>query len=118
MKNALRVGGAGDLNVYTVAFEGEKTLLGYATLPYKYAAEPKNDGVVIQYSTLPGGSCTNFNLGMILTHEIAHWTGLLHTFSGGCDGDGDLVSDTPAEASFAEGCPVGRDTCPGGGPDP
>ena len=36
----------------------------------------------------------------------------------GCSKKGDLVDDTAAERSAAFGCPVGRDTCVGGGVDP
>lgn len=81
-------------------------------MPQWFPNDPVGDGVVVKYTTIPGGSQPYYSTGRTLTHETGHWLGLYHTFEGGCEGNGDYVDDTPAEGEPSRGCPVGKNTCP------
>lgn len=113
MKRQLRKGTYADLNVYFLPDMG--STLGYAYLPRSVSSGSSDfyiDGMTIASGTVPGGNLNRFNLGLTAVHEAGHWLGLYHTFNGGCNGAGDYIDDTPAQASASSGCPVGRNSCP------
>ncbi|KAL8297811.1 hypothetical protein RB597_007153 [Gaeumannomyces tritici] len=119
MKKALRKGTYRTLNIYFQKAIGGN--LGYCYFPTTVQSGSDDfylDGCSILSSSVPGGSTANYNLGKTVTHEVGHWFGLYHTFQGGCTGSGDMVADTPAQASASSGCPIGRDSCSSAGVDP
>jgi hypothetical protein len=117
VKTALKVGGPETLNIYSADLGN--SLLGWAYLAQDADSVGVLDGVIVHYKSLPGGGWgPDYSGGDTATHEVGHWLDLLHTFQGGCNGDGDFIDDTPAEASPAYECPEGRDTCAAAGLDP
>ena len=78
---------------------------------------------VAAYATMPpGGDALDGivipGFGTVLAHEMGHYLGLYHTFSGGCtnnncDVDGDMVCDTPPDNSVrpSAGCGSPENSC-------
>ena len=109
------------LNIYTNSAGGS---LGY--VPFLPAdaggglVGSSNDRVVILWSAF-GRDSSNppFDQGRTATHEVGHYLGLEHPFTGGCQAGappdcystGDLICDVPSLASPSFGCPVGQQSC-------
>ncbi len=118
MKKTLHRGGFETLNVYTNLAGG---YLGYAYLPGLPDSHLWQDGIVLNWESMPDASPTFeglYDLGFTLVHEAGHWLNLEHTFYGGCNAKGDYVADTPPMRVPTRGCPEGKDTCAEPGLDP
>lgn len=110
------------LNIYTNSASGA---LGY--VPFLPASSPSSigsnaDRVVVLHSSFGRNApIANYDLGRTATHEVGHYLGLYHTFTGGCASGscyngGDRICDTNNESQPFFGCSGGRFTC--SSPDP
>jgi hypothetical protein len=103
------------LNIWICGLSGN--VLGYATFPND--GQPAEQGVVIDYRTLPGEATTNYNGGKTLVHETGHFFNLSHIWgddNGLCTGT-DNVDDTPNQGNSSGGCYTGirTDNCTASG---
>ena len=120
MKKTLHRGGFDTLNVYTNLAGG---FLGYAYLPGLPDSHLWQDGIVLNWESMPDASPTfegRYDLGFTLVHEAGHWFNLEHTFFGACNAKGDFVDDTPPMREPTSRLPRGQGHLPRAGarPDP
>ncbi len=91
-------------------------LLGYSSYPI---GTPEHDGeninqqgIVVNASTLPGGSLAPFNRGRTLVHEAGHFFWLRHITGDQTCGDDfpgtPALDDTPKQDALTDGCPTGN----------
>lgn len=81
---------------------------GYAYFPSTGSVGAPFDGLV---SILPT-SHSDESVAEIIVHELHHYLGIYHTFSGSCTGDGDFCADTPPTDS-PSGCNLSQQKCGG-----
>jgi hypothetical protein len=97
------------INVWVVEKMEPINTLGYGSYPELL---PENeDGIVITYTSLPGGKSPN-DLGRTLTHEMGHFFYLLHPWVPfGCSGSDfpntETLDDTPNQSGATYDCPAG-----------
>ncbi|KAK1976343.1 metalloprotease 1 [Colletotrichum cereale] len=124
---ALRRGAYDDLNIYfeTDLMTEPNSATGLCSFPVEDPWDTgvngtswyTYDGCHVSVGTMPGGPGVPWdagdNLGKTATHEVGHWFGLFHVFEGfDCDGEGDLIDDTPATKVATVACPLAQDSCP------
>ena len=117
------------MNIYTAKLG--QFLLGWAYLPWDFDGTNGQplprffDGVVMDFRSLPRVAATPATAVRTRstarvtpgpTRSVTGWGST--TPSRAAAEPGDRVADTPAEASPAFECPVGRDTCAAPGVDP
>lgn len=122
MKRKLRRGDYKTLNMYWLGSMNDRS--GYCYYPVRVSQGSEDfyrDGCSLGSWVAPIGN-GRFNRGQLATHEVGHWSNLVHTFGESspwtCSGDGDFVDDTPAQNGPSDKCPQGRDSCPSPGVDP
>ena len=99
------------LNIWICDLSG--STLGYATFPDDGV---KNEqGVAVDYASLPGGTATGYNYGKTLTHETGHFFNLYHIWgddNGSCNGT-DQIADTPNQGNSTNSVHTGvlTDNC-------
>jgi hypothetical protein len=93
------------LNIWICDLSG--SILGYATFPDDGVKDEQ--GVAVDYASLPAGAATGFNQGKTLTHEIGHYFDLYHIWgddNGACTGT-DNIDDTPNQSNSTTACQTG-----------
>jgi hypothetical protein len=93
------------LNIWICDLSG--SILGYATFPDDGVKDEQ--GVAVDYASLPAGAATGFNQGKTLTHEIGHYFDLYHIWgddNGACTGT-DNIDDTPNQGNSTTACQTG-----------
>jgi hypothetical protein len=82
--------------------------------PWQVPEDSRQNGVIIDYRSLPGGSYFLYNWGYTAVHEGGHYLGLYHTFENGCTPPGDEVDDTPYQfnGNNVTQCNDDLNTCP------